>query len=116
MYIHHFCISTSVYAGLILSLKIVALFLNVSVPFFNRSCKLRRLEIAYSYIGGLAAALKKFPLLEELSLYPGTLHREDIEALGCYCPMLKTLKLNHYFGNFDGTNLVGDELRWSWLL
>ncbi|PWA89318.1 RNI-like superfamily protein [Artemisia annua] len=56
----------------------------------------------------LAAALKKFSLLEELSLYPGTLHREDIEALGCYCPMLKTLKLNHCFGNFDGSNIVGD--------
>ena len=87
-------------------MKNVDLILNVSAPFLNRSSKLRRLEIALFYIEGLTTALKKLPLLEELSLYKGTLLREDIEALGCYCPMLKTLKLN----NPDGWSLEGYEL------
>ncbi|PWA84374.1 RNI-like superfamily protein [Artemisia annua] len=55
---------------------------------------------------GLATAFKKLPLLEELSLYQGTLLQEDIEALGCYCPMLKTLKLN----SPNRSNLEGYEL------
>ncbi|PWA39365.1 F-box domain, Leucine-rich repeat domain, L domain-like protein [Artemisia annua] len=45
----------------------------------DRSSKLRRLEIALSDIRGLATAFKKLPLLEELSLYQGTLLQEDIE-------------------------------------
>ncbi|GKC42039.1 putative F-box/LRR-repeat protein 23 [Tanacetum coccineum] len=47
---------------------------------------------------------------EETSIFHETLLREDIEALGCYCPMLKTLKLNQHFGNLKGTNIVGYEL------
>ncbi|GJZ79773.1 putative F-box/LRR-repeat protein 23 [Tanacetum coccineum] len=71
----------------------------------DRSSELRRIEIAYTYYGGLATALKKLKKLEELSLFKGTILQKDIEALGCYCPMLKTLKLNDC-GNPD---LTGDD-------
>ncbi|XP_022008382.1 putative F-box/LRR-repeat protein 23 [Helianthus annuus] len=39
-------------------------------------------------------ALMKFPLLEELNLYEITISKEEIETVGRYCPMLKTLKVN----------------------
>ncbi|GKE00529.1 putative F-box/LRR-repeat protein 23 [Tanacetum coccineum] len=39
-------------------------------------------------------ALIKFPLLEELNLYSVTITKEEIEAVGRYCPMLKTFKVN----------------------
>ncbi|KAF5770766.1 putative leucine-rich repeat domain superfamily [Helianthus annuus] len=40
------------------------------------------------------AALMKFPLLEELNLYKIEISKEEIETVGRYCPMLKTLKVN----------------------
>lgn len=39
-------------------------------------------------------ALKKLPLLEELNLVRTLISREDVEAAGSYCPLLKTLKVN----------------------
>ncbi|KAJ9560255.1 hypothetical protein OSB04_005415 [Centaurea solstitialis] len=63
----------------------------------NRSSQLRCLKIitidtfmCRSWI----EALKKFPLLEELSLYSNHISKEIVETVGCYCPSLKTLKLN----------------------
>ena len=70
-------------------------FLDVSVP-FNRSSQLRSLRIAYPKLhdGSLSKALKKLPFLEELSIYLGAGYLQlDIEALGKYCPMLRTLEL-----------------------
>nr|GEV01113.1 putative F-box/LRR-repeat protein 23 [Tanacetum cinerariifolium] len=74
----------------------------------DRSSELRGLEIAYTYNGrlALATALKKLKKLEELSLFNGTILQKDIEALGCYCPMLKTLKLN----DCDNPDLTDYEL------
>nr|GEZ91711.1 putative F-box/LRR-repeat protein 23 [Tanacetum cinerariifolium] len=46
--------------------------------------------------GAWGDILKKFPLLEELSLYDThSLLEEDIEAAGRYCPLLTTLRVNH---------------------
>ncbi|XP_076924897.1 putative F-box/LRR-repeat protein 23 [Bidens hawaiensis] len=40
-------------------------------------------------------SFEKVMLLEELFLFSTNISQEDIEALGRYCPLLKTLKLNH---------------------
>ncbi|KAF5770755.1 putative leucine-rich repeat domain superfamily [Helianthus annuus] len=58
--------------------------------------QLRRLEIAYqSFYEKLTTVdLMKFPLLEELNLYKIEISKEEIETVGRYCPMLKTLKVN----------------------
>ncbi|KAK9073145.1 hypothetical protein SSX86_007468 [Deinandra increscens subsp. villosa] len=61
----------------------------------DRSSKLRRLEILFSSVhmyGIWREAFKKLPFLEELSL--ADISPEDIEAARCYCPLLKTLKVN----------------------
>ncbi|KAI3781074.1 hypothetical protein L2E82_11073 [Cichorium intybus] len=62
----------------------------------DRSSQLRRLEISlcFEMDGSWIEALKKFPLLEELILYQTEISKEAIEIVGCYCPMLKTLKIN----------------------
>ncbi|KAJ9560432.1 hypothetical protein OSB04_005592 [Centaurea solstitialis] len=65
-----------------------------------RSRQLRHLRVAscygFSCMGGTwIEALKKFPVLAELSLYSAEVSKEFIETAGHYCPMLKTLKLNH---------------------
>ncbi|XP_023735444.1 putative F-box/LRR-repeat protein 23 [Lactuca sativa] len=64
----------------------------------DRSSQLRRLEISYcfevTYISW-SDALKKLPVLEELSIYVTHISKEAIESAGHYCPMLKTLKLNN---------------------
>ncbi|GJV91025.1 putative F-box/LRR-repeat protein 23 [Tanacetum coccineum] len=63
-----------------------------------QSSQLKRLAIIYSFgeiCGAWCDVLKKFPLLEELSLYTTDfLLEEDIEAAGRYCPLLKTLRVN----------------------
>ncbi|KAF5770792.1 putative leucine-rich repeat domain superfamily [Helianthus annuus] len=47
------------------------------------------------FIGDLTTnALMKFPVLEELNLYAIIISKEEIETVGRYCPMLKTLKVN----------------------
>ncbi|XP_024971953.1 putative F-box/LRR-repeat protein 23 [Cynara cardunculus var. scolymus] len=65
----------------------------------DRSSQLRRLKVVCYY--GYAAAyrswtetLKKFPLLEDLSLFSLEISKEAIETAGRYCPMLITFELN----------------------
>ncbi|XP_076900613.1 putative F-box/LRR-repeat protein 22 [Bidens hawaiensis] len=61
----------------------------------ERSSQLKRLEMAYDFFGiSLSAALMKFSLLKELNLYFIKISKQDIETVGRYCPMLKTLKVN----------------------
>ncbi|XP_022008378.2 putative F-box/LRR-repeat protein 23 [Helianthus annuus] len=64
----------------------------------DRSSQLRRLEMAHQFFFGCVklttVALMKFPLLEELNLYEIRISKEEIETVGRYCPMLKTLKAN----------------------
>nr|GEV99879.1 hypothetical protein [Tanacetum cinerariifolium] len=62
---------------------------------------LRRFEAAWCYgdiYNDLSDALKKFALLEELSLYS----EEAIETAGSYCPMLRTLKVNQRAIDYSG--------------
>ncbi|KAL9995111.1 putative leucine-rich repeat domain superfamily [Helianthus debilis subsp. tardiflorus] len=72
------------------------MFLYDCFRMFNRSSQLRRLEMAHKvFIGDLTTnALMKFPVLEELNLYAIIISKEEIETVGRYCPMLKTLKVN----------------------
>ncbi|GJX53188.1 putative F-box/LRR-repeat protein 23 [Tanacetum coccineum] len=58
-----------------------------------RSCQLRRLEVVNGYRNWVDALIK-FPLLEELNLYSVNITKEEIEAVGRYCPLLKTFKVN----------------------
>ncbi|KAF5770747.1 putative F-box domain, leucine-rich repeat domain superfamily, F-box-like domain superfamily [Helianthus annuus] len=62
----------------------------------DRTSELRRLEMAHLFFFGklTTVALMKFPLLEELNLYEIRISKEEIETVGRYCPMLKTLKVN----------------------
>ncbi|KAI3513543.1 hypothetical protein L1887_20879 [Cichorium endivia] len=74
----------------------------------DRSSQLRRLDISSCY-GELYDGyefLKKFPLLEELSLCITDISKGDIEIAGRCCPMLRTLKVNCKFYRFsdDDTN------------
>ncbi|XP_076907173.1 putative F-box/LRR-repeat protein 22 [Bidens hawaiensis] len=60
---------------------------------------IRRLKISSKYVAKLgvcsnSGALKNLSLLEELSLVNVTFMPEDIEVVGRYCTLLKTLKLN----------------------
>ncbi|GJY64501.1 putative F-box/LRR-repeat protein 23 [Tanacetum coccineum] len=75
----------------------------------ERSSQLKRPEIIYRF-GRICEAwgdvLKKFPFLEELSLYDWEISEEEIGAAGCYCPLLKTLRLNQ---NAYRLNLRDDE-------
>nr|GEW36688.1 hypothetical protein [Tanacetum cinerariifolium] len=59
----------------------------------ERSCQLRRLEVVNGYRNWVEALIK-FPLLEELNLYSVNITKEEIEAVGRYCPLLKTFKVN----------------------
>lgn len=73
----------------------------------QRSSLLKRLEIIYCFgelYGIWGESLKKFPLLEELSIYTTDISEEDIEAAGRYCPMLKTLRVNQPFYSFSEDN------------
>ncbi|KAJ0615587.1 putative F-box domain, leucine-rich repeat domain superfamily, F-box-like domain superfamily [Helianthus annuus] len=60
----------------------------------ERSSQFRRLEIVYYFGQTLSEALKKLSLLEELILVKIKMSQKDIEAVGCNCPLLKTLVLN----------------------
>ncbi|CAH1429795.1 unnamed protein product [Lactuca virosa] len=75
----------------------------------DRSSRLKRLEIACCYgeiYGSFNEALKKFPLLEELSLHATNISEESIATAGRCCPMLRTLKINQeadrYWYGYDG--------------
>ncbi|MFS8012542.1 putative leucine-rich repeat domain superfamily [Helianthus anomalus] len=63
---------------------------------YYRSSQLRRLEMVYGIFNNrsMTDALMKFPMLEELNLYLIKISKEEIETVGRYCPMLKTLKVN----------------------
>ncbi|CAH1436904.1 unnamed protein product [Lactuca virosa] len=52
-------------------------------------------ELLQYVVDSWSDALKKLPALEELSIYVTHISKEAIESVGCYCPMLKTLKLNN---------------------
>nr|XP_043630208.1 putative F-box/LRR-repeat protein 23 [Erigeron canadensis] len=64
----------------------------------ERTSQLKRLQFACC--GGNMCeswnegVLKKFTLLEELSLFDTSIHISSIEIVGKYCPLLTTLKLN----------------------
>ncbi|XP_076897378.1 putative F-box/LRR-repeat protein 23 [Bidens hawaiensis] len=63
----------------------------------DRSRQLRRLEIVPHYNDlneTWSEVFKKMPLLEELNLVSSNIRKEDIEAAGRYCPLLRTLKVN----------------------
>ncbi|KAI3508586.1 hypothetical protein L1887_23594 [Cichorium endivia] len=64
----------------------------------DRSSQLKRLEIVCcsgDIQRNMTQALKKFPMLQELNLYNIKISAEAIEIVGCCCPMLKSLKVNH---------------------
>ncbi|KAK9070750.1 hypothetical protein SSX86_011152 [Deinandra increscens subsp. villosa] len=71
----------------------------------NRSSLLKRLIFVCcdEYTNGIwTECLKKFPLLEELSLYVTPASKEAIETAGRYCSKLKTLKVNQDFIFWEG--------------
>ncbi|XP_049377866.1 F-box protein SKIP19-like [Solanum stenotomum] len=64
----------------------------------ERSPQLKHLRLVCSYnvsAEGLSAAVKKFPLLEELHLYYIAITKEAIETIGSSCRGLKSFKLNN---------------------
>ncbi|XP_071729244.1 putative F-box/LRR-repeat protein 23 [Rutidosis leptorrhynchoides] len=65
----------------------------------DRASQLKRLTMSCSSWGyglkRLPEALKKFPLLEELTLYSVIVFTQIIESLARYCPLLKTLTVDH---------------------
>ncbi|KAM3270532.1 putative F-box/LRR-repeat protein 23 [Capsicum chacoense] len=64
----------------------------------ERSAQLKRLRLVCSYnvsSEGLSAAVKEFPLLEELHLYYISITKEAIETIGRSCRALKSFKLNN---------------------
>ncbi|GJU21767.1 RNI-like superfamily protein [Tanacetum coccineum] len=73
----------------------------------DRSPKLIRLEIAYPEfsVGNLSKALKKLPKLEELSIHCAFRLQVD-QALGSYCPELKTLRLNRWYSIFCDEEII----------
>ncbi|KAI3671704.1 hypothetical protein L1987_87444 [Smallanthus sonchifolius] len=63
----------------------------------DRSSQLRCLEIIpyfHEVHETLSEPLKKLSLLEELSFVRTNISQQDVEAAGCFCPLLKTLKVN----------------------
>ncbi|XP_076949267.1 F-box protein SKIP19-like [Bidens hawaiensis] len=63
----------------------------------DRSSQLRRLEIiqyVYDFCEMWSDAFKNLPSLEELCLVNVKICKQDIEAAGRYCPLLKILKVN----------------------
>ncbi|XP_076915324.1 putative F-box/LRR-repeat protein 23 [Bidens hawaiensis] len=63
----------------------------------DRSSQLRRLELVKSrhiFNEKWGEAFKKLPLLEELGFTETEIWEHNIEDVACYCPLLKTLKLN----------------------
>ncbi|KAI3799734.1 hypothetical protein L1987_35034 [Smallanthus sonchifolius] len=78
----------------------------------DRSSQLRRLELASGiFFRSLTTdALINFPLLEELNLYSIKISKEDIETVGRYCPMLKTLKVNRRACRLRVRNTYGGSL------
>ncbi|KAJ0704964.1 putative F-box domain, leucine-rich repeat domain superfamily, F-box-like domain superfamily [Helianthus annuus] len=76
----------------------------------DRTSELRRLEMAHLFFFGklTTVALMKFPMLEELNLYEIRISKEEIETVGRYCPMLKTLKVNQrgYIGSLTRYNEI----------
>ncbi|CAI9261391.1 unnamed protein product [Lactuca saligna] len=63
----------------------------------DRSSQLRSFGISFCYNDAYESwtrALRKFALLEELSIYITNIPKEAIETDGCYYPLLKTMKLN----------------------
>ncbi|KAI3799735.1 hypothetical protein L1987_35035 [Smallanthus sonchifolius] len=78
----------------------VTLIYDVNAELFlyvaDRSSQVSRLEMVTGFLCGSLTtdALMKFPLLEELNLYSQIISKEEIETVGRYWPMLKTLKVN----------------------
>ncbi|KAJ4980345.1 hypothetical protein NE237_031182 [Protea cynaroides] len=67
----------------------------------DRSCPLRCLRLAdciYATDNGMIEVVKKLPLLEELDLSYCQFSKKVIEAIGQFCPRLKSFKLNRRGG------------------
>ncbi|EXB51992.1 Putative F-box/LRR-repeat protein 23 [Morus notabilis] len=63
----------------------------------NRCGRIKRLRLACCYylsVEGLIEAIAKLPLLEELDLLLCSFSVVPLEAVGRYCPRLRSLKLN----------------------
>ncbi|PHU08910.1 putative F-box/LRR-repeat protein 23 [Capsicum chinense] len=70
---------------------------KLRIAIASRSAQLKRLRLVCSYnvsSEGLSAAVKEFPLLEELHLYYISITKEAIETIGRSCRALKSFKLN----------------------
>ncbi|KAI3680372.1 hypothetical protein L2E82_50357 [Cichorium intybus] len=88
----------------------------------DRSSQLRRLEIRRGFSDTYRSwteVLKKFPLLEELSLYKTEFSKEGIETAGRCCPLLTTLKLNiescEYWGGHHDEWPCGRDSEWEYI-
>ncbi|KAI3780388.1 hypothetical protein L2E82_10369 [Cichorium intybus] len=86
----------------------------------DRSSQLRHLEIRRGFSDtyrSWAEVLKKFPLLEELSLYKTEFSKEGIETAGRCCPLLTTLNLNKesclYWGGHHDDMTCGRDTDWE---
>ncbi|XP_071719348.1 putative F-box/LRR-repeat protein 9 [Rutidosis leptorrhynchoides] len=80
----------------------------------DRARQLKRLDMYCcirddSSIKSFHKALKKFPLLEELSVDFEYLTKEAIESAGRYCPLLKTLSF-YQEGSLSSSLKVNDEI------
>ncbi|KAD7480033.1 hypothetical protein E3N88_03169 [Mikania micrantha] len=69
----------------------------------KRPHQLRRLQLVSCKFSSrlISDALLNFPLLEELNLYSCDVSKEEIETVGRYCPMLKTLKVYEKVTSFQ---------------
>ncbi|MFS7957250.1 putative leucine-rich repeat domain superfamily [Helianthus anomalus] len=76
-----------------------------------KTCVLLGVKFARTLLcGGLSEAFEKISLLEELSLVRSDISEENIEAAGCYCPLLKTLKGNQKRSGLAYISDADDEL------
>ena len=65
--------------------------------FVYRSSHIRHLRLVSCYSisdDGLSEGIKRLPLLDEIDLCYCSFSKEVLEAIGQYCPRLKSLKLN----------------------
>ncbi|KAJ0771439.1 putative leucine-rich repeat domain superfamily [Helianthus annuus] len=78
----------------------------------DRSSQLRRLELVfYIYLHErLSEAFEKLSTIGGISLVRSDISEENIEAAGCYCPLLKTLKVNQKRSGLADISDADDEL------
>jgi hypothetical protein len=71
--------------------------------YFNSSSQLKRLRLVKCYAisdKGLSGVAAKLRLVEELDITYSLLSKEALEAVGCCCPYLKSLKFNNERQNY----------------